>query len=212
MPELVTTVRRVNASLPPERRIRVLLGEPPIDWERIRSVEDLRKWEAEPLADRDRFGVDLVRREVLARNRRVLALYGAGHFFRRVISQSLVTLLEDGQMKTFTIWTNAAAEMADMQADVATWPVPSLTHVRGTVLGKTNIAEYFGPSGKDIPPQWRAPMEDQFDAVLYVGPLSAITMGSPRPFKCSEPAMAERLRRLRIQRPALADRLAKECG
>jgi hypothetical protein len=209
--EVVTTVRRINASLPPDRRVRVLLGEPPIDWERIRTVEDLKAWDASPLADRDRFAVDLIRKEVLARKRRVLALYGAGHFFRKVVESSIVTLLEDGQTKAFTIWTNAAADMAQMQADVAAWPVPSLAHVRGTSLGAINIADYFGPSGKDIPPQWRAPMQDQFDAVLYVGPLSSITFARPRPWRCSEPAMGERLRRLTLLRPALADRVKKEC-
>jgi hypothetical protein len=54
-------------------------------------------------------------------------------------------------------------------------------------------------------------MEDQFDAVLYLGPLSTITLGRPRPWRCSEPAMGERLRRLRLQRPALADRVEQEC-
>jgi hypothetical protein len=209
--ELLAAVRGVNASLAPARRLRVLLGEPPIDWDRIRTVDDLRKWEAGPLADRDRFAVELIRREVLAKDRHVLALYGAGHLFRKVISHSLITLIEDGQTKAFTIWTNAAAEMSTMQADVAAWPAPSLALVRGTVLGQANIAEYFGPGGKDIPPQWRAPMEDQFDAVLYLGPLSTITLGRPRPWRCSEPAMGERLRRLRLQRPALADRVEQEC-
>ena len=209
--ELVMAVRSVNASLPRERWLRVLLGEPPIDWDRIQTVEELRKWESEPLSDRDRFAADLLRREVFAKNRRALALYGAGHFFRKVISQSLVTLLENGQTKVFTIWTNAAADMASMHADVAQWPVPSLVHVRGTILGHINIAEYFGPTGKDIPREWRAPMQEQFDAVLYVGPLSTITMSRPQPWKCSEPALAERIRRLNLQRPALAERVKKEC-
>jgi DNA-binding TFAR19-related protein (PDSD5 family) len=211
VPALFSAVRSINAGLAPARRLRVLLGEPSIEWERIRTVDDLRKWEAEPLADRDRFAVDLVRKEVFAENRKVLALYGAGHLFRKVISESLVTLLEDGKTKVFTIWTNAAAEMATMQPDVGTWPVPSLTHVRGTILGEINIAEYFGPSGKDIPPQWRAPMQDQFDAVLYVGPLTTITLERPKPWRCSDPAMEERLRRLRLQRPSLADRVQQEC-
>jgi DNA-binding TFAR19-related protein (PDSD5 family) len=211
VPPLFTAVRSINAGLAPTRRLRVLLGEPPIEWERIRTVDDLRKWEAEPLADRDRFAVELVRKEVFGKNRKVLALYGAGHLFRKVISESLVTLLEDGKTQAFTIWTNAAAEMATMQPDVRTWPVPSLTHVRGTILGEVNIADYFGPSGKDIPPQWRAPMQDQFDAVLYVGPLATITSERPKPWRCSHPAMEERLRRLRLQRPSLADRVQQEC-
>ena len=209
--EMFAVVRQLNASLPPDRRIRILLGEPPVDWERIRTPEDLKAWDASPIANRDRFALDVIRREVLARNRRVLALYGAGHFFRRVISESLVTLLEENKTKPFTVWTNAAAELSAFQPDAAAWPVPSLTKVRGTVLGAVNIAEYFGPGGQDIPEQWRAPMEDQFDAVLYLGPLASITLGRPQAWRCSEPAMAERLRRLRLQRPQLADRVEQEC-
>jgi hypothetical protein len=209
--ELFDVVRNLNASLPAQRRIRILLGEPPVEWDRIRTAEDLKAWDATPMADRDRFALGVIHREVLARNRRVLALYGAGHFFRKVISESLVTLLEEGKTKPFTVWTNAAADLAAFQADASAWPVPSLTKVRGTVLGGINIAQYFGPSGKDIPDQWRAPMEDQFDAVLYVGPLASITFARPQPWRCAEPAMAERLRRLRLQRPQLAARVEQEC-
>jgi hypothetical protein len=211
VPDLVTTVRRINAALPPDRRLRVLLGEPPIAWERLRTADDMRKWDADPIANRDRFAADLIRREVLAKNRRALLLYGAGHFFRKVINESLVTILEESKIRVFTIWTNAAADMAKMQADVATWPVPSLAQLRGTALGRVTLSEYFGPGGDNIPPQWQAPLEEQFDAVLYLGPLASLTLARPQPWRCSEPAMPERLRRLRLQRPALADRVEQEC-
>jgi hypothetical protein len=210
-PEVVLAVRTVNAGQPPEKRLRVLLGEPPIEWERMQTAEDFNNWNSGPLANRDRFALDLIRKEVLAKNRRVLMLYGAGHLFRKVISESIITLFEDGKAKAFTVWTNAAAEMSQMQADVAAWPVPSVAHLRGTILGRTNIAEYFGPSGKEIPPQWRAPLEDQFDAVLYLGPLATLPLARPQPWRCSEPAMAERLRRLRLQRSGMAERVEKEC-
>ena len=211
VPEIVTAVRTVNAGVAPDRRLRILLGEPPIEWERMKSAEELRAWNDSPAADRDLFAAGVIRKEVLAKNRRVLALYGAGHFFRRVISSSLVTILEADKIRMFTVWTNAAAEMAAMQPDVAKWPVPSLALLKGTTLGRVNLTEYFGPGGKDIPEQWRAPLEEQFDAVLYLGPLATISLGRPQPWRCSEPAMAERLRRLRLQRPGLADRVEQEC-
>ena len=211
VPEIVTAVRTLNAGVAPERRLRILLGEPPIEWERMKTPEELRAWNDSPAADRDLFAAGVIRREVLARNRRVLALYGAGHFFRRVISSSLVTILEADKIRMFTVWTNAAAEMAAMQPDVAKWPVPSLALLKGTALGRVNLTEYFGPGGKDIPEQWRAPLEEQFDAVLYLGPLATISLGRPQPWRCAEPAMAERLRRVRLQRPALADRIEQEC-
>jgi hypothetical protein len=37
-------VQSVNASLPRERQVRVLLGDPPIDWENVHTREDHRKW------------------------------------------------------------------------------------------------------------------------------------------------------------------------
>jgi hypothetical protein len=83
--------------------------------------------------------------------------------------------------------------------------------LRGTTLGAINLTEFFGPGGQEIPERWRAPMEDQFDAILYLGPLASLTLARPQPWRCSEPAMPERLRRLRLQRPQLADRVEQEC-
>jgi hypothetical protein len=59
-------VREVNATLPTERRLRVLLGDPPLDWDNIRNKADFRKW----VIQRDSYPADLVQREVLAHNRR----------------------------------------------------------------------------------------------------------------------------------------------
>ena len=42
--EFVVAVRAVNAQLPPERRLRVLLGDPPIDWDLVHSAADHRAW------------------------------------------------------------------------------------------------------------------------------------------------------------------------
>jgi hypothetical protein len=211
VPELFMTVRALNASAPAEGRLRILLGEPPIEWERLKTADDYKTWEAQPTSDRDWFGAELVRREVLAKNRRALALYGAGHFFRKVVNQSLVTILEGSQTKVFTIWTNAALELASVQADVRTWSAPSLALIRGTTLGRTGLAAYLGPKAGELPPQWLAPMEDQFDAVLYLGPLSTIKLARPQPWRCEEPALSERVRRANLQRPGLGDRVKAQC-
>jgi hypothetical protein len=205
-------VRAVNASARGDRRLRILLGEPPIDWDRLKTADDHKAWVADPASSRDGFGAELVRREVLAKNRRALALYGAGHFFRKVQDRSLVTLLEGSQTKVFTIWTNAAFELSTAQADVASWPVPSLALLRGTALGRTNLSAYLGPNAGPVPPEWLAPMEEQFDAVLYLGPVSAITFDRPPPWPCSEPALAERVRRANVQRPGMGDQIKARCA
>ena len=89
--------------------------------------------------------------------------------------------------------------------------MPSVALVRGTPLGRTNLVEYLGPKAGDVPPAWRAPMEEQFDAVLYLGPLSTITFDRPTPWPCGEPALAERVRRANLQRPGMGDGIKARC-
>ena len=114
----------------------------------------------------------------------------------------------------FTIWTNVAVDLDTLQADAASWPVPALVKVRGTVLGAESFTSYFaGADVTDLPDQCDVPMEDQFDAILYVGPLSAITFVRPSPGRCSDPAHAERLRRLALSplTQRLVDRAKQNC-
>src|SRR2546421_558177 len=42
--EFFRAVRTVNASLPREHQLRVLLGDSPIDWDSVYAGDDLRKW------------------------------------------------------------------------------------------------------------------------------------------------------------------------
>jgi hypothetical protein len=44
MQQFVEAVRAVNAPLPRERQLRVLLGDPPIDWDQVHTRDDHRKW------------------------------------------------------------------------------------------------------------------------------------------------------------------------
>jgi hypothetical protein len=78
VPELFTTVRTLNASAPPDQRLRILLGEPPIEWERMKTADDYKAWDDGPASSRDAFAAGLVRREVLAKNRRALVAVWRG--------------------------------------------------------------------------------------------------------------------------------------
>jgi len=156
--QVVQRVREINATLPKARRLRVLFGEPPIDRDR-----------GDPGSDRNRFAARLIEREVLGRKRRALLTYGSGHFVRRTASFSLVTLLErNAGVKVFNIWS-AVTALGAIQEGADSWPVPSLAVVRDTPLGISNFFSYFPPTIFDIPPDLRMPMQDQFDAVLYLG-------------------------------------------
>ena len=94
----------MNMSLPPERRLRVLLGDPPIDWDKVHTLEELRKW-----LNRDAHAVDVIRREVLAKGRRALVIYGDEHLARN--AGSIVTLLEKDGTKVLSVHTETRFDL-----------------------------------------------------------------------------------------------------
>lgn len=231
--EFFTAMRGVNASLPAARKVRVLLGDPPIEWEQVKTPEEHRRW----IEMRDTFPADLIQREVIAKGRHALLTYGSMHFQRKNLianyesegpAETIVSRLENKWgAKVFTIFT---ADVSALQPDSASWPSPSLAIVRGTVLGAADFTKYY-PSeamgrfpikngqpdfSEPIPKeQWKTlKAEDQFDAILYTG-----RGPSPRvdldPSRCADKIeFEEHLRRMTVSGvPASeAERLKKLCG
>jgi hypothetical protein len=202
--ELFRAVRIRNAKRPPERQIRVLLGDPPIDWAQVRTPSDHFAW----LEQRDRLTAEIVNREVLAKGRKALLIFGALHLQRRHISANyeqveqadtiITRIARNDRAKIFAIWTHTTGELDALQAGASKWPVPSMALVRGTMLGAIDFAKFFPADmprfairdGKPAPlsrDQWRMlPMEEQFDAVLYLGPPSSITVAKLSPTLCAD--------------------------
>jgi hypothetical protein len=226
-------MRSVNASQPAAHKIRVLLGDPPIEWEKVQGPEEHRRW----IEMRDTYPADLIQREVIAKGRRALLTYGSMHFQRKNLNanyesegpaETIVSRLENKWgAKVFTIFT---ADVSSIQPDAESWPSPSLAIVRGTVLGAADFTVYYPSEAigrfpiRDGKPDFSAPIpreqwktlraEDQFDAVLYTG-----KGPSPRveldPARCADKAeFQEHLRRMTTAGlPAFeTDRLKKLCG
>jgi hypothetical protein len=68
------TARAVNLTLPPAQRIRVWLGDPPIDWSTA-TERDARA----ALRNRDTHAADVIVANILSRNRKALVIYGGAH-------------------------------------------------------------------------------------------------------------------------------------
>ena len=133
----------------------------------------------------------------------------------------MVALLERAGVKAFSIWTYTGQGRPDdqdldkLQADVASWKVPSLAMVRGTTLGLTHFAFYFPaglgtfsmrqPDGSILrisAPAGPGLMQEQFDAVLYLGPTKSITYSRPSAALCADPDyVAMRVRRIAVMAP-----------
>lgn len=193
--EFFRAIRLRNGSLPPARRLRVLLGDAPIDWDGVKGPEDVRQWGMR----KDPYAGASVKREVLAKGRRVLIIYGDGHLQGRGFAPaSLINVLERPPQatKVFNI-ASSSAPLKRLQPDVEGWRVPSVVRVRATVLGAAPYASFY-----PLPPAegWNAVrMEDQFDAILYLGPSIGAAGPQIPPALCRDPAYVKmRLRRLEL--------------
>jgi hypothetical protein len=207
-------VRAVNAALPRERQLRVLLADPPVDWDTVKTLADLRK----AMGDRDGYAVDVLRREVLAKNHHALLIYGSQHLIRKSgvpgaaddRARGIVARLEkDNITSVFTVLPETRRDLKALQAEVASWPVPSLAMLRGTTLGTATWSQ--GPQPIRF--------EDQADAILYLGPPASLTASKLSTKLCSDPEyMRMRTWRLNLLPPppgatvSLADQLKDYCA
>ena len=210
--EFFQAVRDLNRSLPRERQLRILLGDPPMDWSTVRNADDYRK----VLLQRDSHPAGLIRREVLARGRRALVVYGDGHFQARTErpGRSLVGILETGGTSVFSI-TSTYTDLSRFQSDVASWRTPGLAVLTGSLIGAAPYEAFFGPPPPVDYFKANPNIEDHYDAVLVLGTPSSLALGGLDYPRCAEPAYVN----MRVGRmvltgmpPTVADRLAQECA
>jgi len=196
---LIRGLHEVNRGLPAARRIRVLAADAPIDWTRVRTRKD---WEA--AQEGDGFIVKIIEREVLAKNRKALLIMGANHVThgRNWFGDDDVTsMLEKKHNPVYVamLWGIPGENDPAVKAG----PVPSLTPLRGTNLGRAN---YF-----------RRRADEVADAYLYLGPSDAIAFPDWSALQKDTRYWTELQRRHQIQFGCALDieiknRRGKPCG
>ncbi len=80
--QFLSEVRSINRGLPNTQAIRVLAGQPPIDWAKVKNHEEV----ASIAATGDEFAAKLIAREVLRKGQKAVVIFGAGHFWRNTSS------------------------------------------------------------------------------------------------------------------------------
>ena len=200
-------VREINQSLPPDRQLRILLGDPPVDWQS--GERDPALWNK--FNPRDSHYAEIVERHILASRQRALLIAGAGHFSRisdlHPFDGNVVQRLELKYPGTvFAVVphvifeetvTDHQAEVSDLEKQLASWPIPALATLRGTWLGEIpaylhfdTIARTIDPDGnerlirfpyigQDGLPVTGLRLSDMVDAFLYLGPRNTITFTPP---------------------------------
>jgi Domain of unknown function (DUF3471) len=168
-------VRALNQKLPPEERIRVLAGDPPIDWEQVKTVQELDK----SMMNREASITSVMEKEVLSKHRKALMLFGTMHLMH---AMSAVSTYEKNYPNVTFVISELAAFDTDLprlsDSPFASWPVPSLARAKGTWLGALDLTHFIPPPflidkecnvHNEFPGE-QQPMENLVDAFLYLGP------------------------------------------
>jgi hypothetical protein len=122
------------------------------------------------------------------------------------LAQTVISLLDRADAKSFCVITVGDPFVPSL--DASSWPVPSLASVAGTTLGAEPVApgalarvairdRQFVPIPRE---QWAdLAFDQQFDAVLYLGPSSTRTQTEPSKAVCDEPGYVDtRLKRISL--------------
>jgi hypothetical protein len=182
------TVRAINRTLPADRRLRVLLGDPPIDWRHVHSIEDAR-----PFLERELHLAAAVE-QALARHGRVLFIAGIGHVVRASLPRWTPRGLDDRTAVRIVEATHPRAVYVvvphvgfgqrndELELQLAQWPIPALLPARKTWIGALcpNLLFAAGMEWDGEDPYAQVTLADVADAYLYLGPRASLTASHPK--------------------------------
>ncbi|HEX3701312.1 MAG TPA: hypothetical protein VHV27_11635 [Phenylobacterium sp.] len=198
-------VRQVNARLPPDRRIRVWLGEPPIDWTKLHSFDDL-----DPLmTQRDSYPAGLVDHDILARGRKALVIYGGAHFLFSPMGagkdmRSMIERAHPGSTYLIVPYFGYAKGGCSQQVEARSWKSPALVApIAGTWLAPmmrrcANATGFHSPDPARVA-QFRIALSGaSADALLYLGPSASLVWDAADPSLYLDPDFVAEWNRTRL--------------
>lgn len=191
--QLFPLLRRLNASLPTEKRVRVLAGDVPINWEAIHDTDDLDK----SPQDRDAEIASIIETQVLSKHRKALLLFGTTHLLHGkrspTVDPSAVGIYEErypgitwviGDHDGFGFGTPYESLNDLFEARLSSWKVPSIVEkLKGTwladLLDTENSSELIsvitprkggGTNVRTVVQKSGRPYTSTIDGYLYLGP------------------------------------------
>jgi hypothetical protein len=149
-------VREANLNRRGKHQMRIVIGGPSADWEKINRREELEPF----LQDRNSWYARAVKEEVLDKKRRALLIMGELHFLRRMGPGYIEQQLRDAGANTYLIVFGTQV-YEDPEKRFEAWPVPAIVELRGSSAGDLPAmgANWPGPPLK---------LSDAADALLYV--------------------------------------------
>ena len=186
---LYQAVRETNLKRRGKHQMRIVCGDPYIDWEKVKDREDIAPY----LGNRDQWYTQVVKDEVLAKHHRALLIMGWGHFLRGFPpgqrTPSIEQQLRSAGAKTYLIVVgmNVTGAYDDIDHRFDSWPAPAIVSLdvgwvgdlpAMPVISGGSIA--FGPTATSPRPSASASLppplklKDVADAMLYLGPRDSL--------------------------------------
>jgi hypothetical protein len=157
-------VRAANLRRPPADRIRIVLGDPPIDVRKVRA-SDWQRW----IDRRNTHYAGVVERQVLTKGRRALLIAGAFHLLRgpHPNETAMIERRRPGSIAVVLPHIGFVGDEAEeRELRLARLITPALLPTAGTWLADVPAAAVPGLHG-----DWgRGPLSGRADALLYLGP------------------------------------------
>jgi hypothetical protein len=210
-PNFFAQVRATNANLPEAERIQVWLGDPPIDWSKVKTREEF----VQVLHGRGRYPANLIMSQILAKHKKALVIYGCTHFYDK---DTIGPLIEQDYPGAFFLVTpyigfNEESCSSAFEATLHGWPVPALaTPVRNTTLqprlevsGCTSFTRFnFAPEVTEAAKKVALKSWDEEtsgvtgDALLFLGPAAKLTTATEIPDLYLDPVFRKEISRRRM--------------
>jgi hypothetical protein len=212
---LYQAVRETNQKRKGKHQMRIVCGDPYIDWEKVKDREDIAPY----LGNRDQWYTQVVKDEVLAKHHRALLIMGWGHFLRGFPpgqrTPSIEQQLRSMGARTYLIiaGTNTTGGYDDLDHRFDSWSppavapldegwvgeLPAMPVLSGGSIMLRPIAPNSAPAasaGSPADPK----LKNFADALLYLGPRdSLIVLRMPRVELNGTPYGKEIERRLTIE-------------
>jgi hypothetical protein len=170
---LYEAVREANRKRPQGRRMRIVLGDVYVNWDQVKTREDLGPF----VANRDPYYATVVKEQVISGHRRALLIMGFFHFLRSTAGPGLIEKeLRGAGANTFVIvsGTNTVGRYDDLDKRFDSWAFPSIAPLGGNWIGQLPALPVI-TGGTTPPTPNEARLKDVADAMLYLGPRDSLT-------------------------------------
>jgi uncharacterized iron-regulated protein len=172
---LYQAVRETNLKRKGQHQVRVLCGDPNIDWKQVKEPKDILPY----LKTRDQSYARVVETEVIAKHQRAFLIMGTFHFLRHFdmmparkqfdIEQQLRAAGANPYLIVFG--TNTVGKSGELDLRFDSWPVPSIVPLADNWVGElpaiSVVTQGHGPA---LPLK----LKDAADALLYLGPPASL--------------------------------------